>query len=234
MSFHHSPKIVSNGLVLCLDAANTKSYPGSGTTWSDLSGNGNTGTLTNGPTFNSGNNGSIVFDGVNDSIEVDHTTLLNPTLNMTISVWANLQALPTLSTDVAPLCGKGTSTSGQGGYDFRIDGPAVGSIYRINLVKYFIVDQHVNLPELFVDTWYNFTAVQSSNQVTYFVNGTSIGSFSNSSNYQTNTTNFGIGVDRISAFFLNGNIAFTSFYNRVLTSVEVLQNYNATKGRFGL
>ena len=69
MAFIHSPKLVTNGLVLCLDAANKLSYPGSGTTWYDLSGNANNGTLTNGPTFNSANSGSIVFDYIDDYIK---------------------------------------------------------------------------------------------------------------------------------------------------------------------
>ena len=69
MAFNFSPKIVTNGLVLALDAANTKSYPGSGTVWSDLTPNGNNGALTNGPTFNSANGGSIVFDGTNDYLQ---------------------------------------------------------------------------------------------------------------------------------------------------------------------
>ena len=70
MSLFHSPSLVTSGLVLCLDAGNPKSYPGSGTTWTDLSGRGNHGTLVNGPTFNSANGGSIVFDGSNDYVEL--------------------------------------------------------------------------------------------------------------------------------------------------------------------
>ena len=65
---YYGPRIVSNGLVLCLDAANKRSYPGTGTTWTDLSGNSNNGTLTNGPTFSAGNMGSILFDGTNDYV----------------------------------------------------------------------------------------------------------------------------------------------------------------------
>ena len=68
MGLAHSPSLVMNGLVLALDAANPKSYPGSGTTWTDLSGRGNTGTLTNGPTYSSANGGSLVFDGTNDYV----------------------------------------------------------------------------------------------------------------------------------------------------------------------
>ena len=68
MSTRYNPSIVRDNLVLYLDAANTKSYPGSGTTWKDISGKGNNGTLTNGPTFDSNNLGSIDFDGVNDHV----------------------------------------------------------------------------------------------------------------------------------------------------------------------
>ena len=68
MSLSHSPKIVTNGLVLCLDAADQKSYPGTGTTWFDRSGNGNNGTLIGGVGYNSTNAGIIVFDGINDNV----------------------------------------------------------------------------------------------------------------------------------------------------------------------
>jgi hypothetical protein len=68
MSYNNGPKIVSDGLVLCLDAGNNKSYPSSGTSWSDLSGNNNNGTLTNGPTFTGSFGGGVVFDGVDDTV----------------------------------------------------------------------------------------------------------------------------------------------------------------------
>ena len=79
MGFYRAPQIVTNGLVMYLDAANPKSYPTTGTAWYDRSGNGNTGTLTNGPTFNSGNNGSIVFDGIDDYVSLSSSpNLTNP------------------------------------------------------------------------------------------------------------------------------------------------------------
>ena len=86
MALAHSPRIVTDGLALCLDAGNTKSYSGSGTTWNDLSGNGNTGTLTNGPTYSSDNGGSIFFDGTNDYVSlVDN---LGDPQQFTIEFWA--------------------------------------------------------------------------------------------------------------------------------------------------
>ena len=87
MGVTYNPKIVTDGLVLALDAANVKSYPGSGTTWTDMSGNGNNVTLTNGPTFSSDNGGSIVFDGVNDTATLSNPSTLS---NYTLSLWINI------------------------------------------------------------------------------------------------------------------------------------------------
>ena len=94
MSTLQSGHIITDGLVIALDAANTKSYPGSGTTWSDLSGNSNNGTLTNGPTFNSRNGGSIVFDGVDDYVTLGTPSILNGVqLPLTICGWGNLSTV---------------------------------------------------------------------------------------------------------------------------------------------
>ena len=87
MASHSGPDIIEDGLVLALDAANTKSYGGSGTTWSDLSGNGNDGTLTNGPTFSSDNLGCIVFDGSDDRVDGVHNSELNLTNDLTVECW---------------------------------------------------------------------------------------------------------------------------------------------------
>ena len=87
MATDYNPSIVTDGLVLCLDAANTKSYPGSGTTWTDISGKGYDGTLTNGPTFSSDNLGCIVFDGSNDRVDGVHNSELNLTQDLTVECW---------------------------------------------------------------------------------------------------------------------------------------------------
>jgi hypothetical protein len=87
MGISYNPSIVTNGLVLALDAGNRKSYPGTGTTWTDLSGLGNTGTLINGPTYSSANGGSIVFDGANDYV-ITSTITNYKSLNM----WAYLDS----------------------------------------------------------------------------------------------------------------------------------------------
>ena len=89
MALSHSPSIITDSLILCLDAANTKSYPGSGATWTDLSGNGNNVTLTNGPTYSSVDGGSIVFDGTNDYADFFAPNLGTTT---TVEMWVKLGA----------------------------------------------------------------------------------------------------------------------------------------------
>jgi len=73
MATNYNPKITTDGLVLCLDAANPKSYPGSGTAWFDISGNSRNGTLTNSPTFSSSNQGYFSFDGTDDFVSITDT-----------------------------------------------------------------------------------------------------------------------------------------------------------------
>ena len=87
MAISRGPKIVTNGLVLALDAADRNSYLGSGTTWTDLRGNNNTGVLTNGPTFNASNRGSISFDGINQCVVVNSNASILPTTAYTKVAW---------------------------------------------------------------------------------------------------------------------------------------------------
>jgi hypothetical protein len=84
MALQHSPRIVTDGLVLCLDAANPKSYPGSGITWGDVSGQNHTGTLTFGPSYSVSNGGTISFDGSNDYVSTTFNTAL---ADFTICCW---------------------------------------------------------------------------------------------------------------------------------------------------
>jgi hypothetical protein len=222
LAIFYNPRTITDGLVLCLDAANPKSYPGSGTTWSDLSGNGNNGTLVNGVGYSGDNLGSLVFDGVDDYVEVPHNTILNPSLNMTLSSWVKITSF----TSFMSIFGKGTTSSGSGGFDFRIN-----SSTQLNLVKYFIIDQIITVPTLSTNIWYNISAVQSSTKVDYYINGVNVGFFSNSTAYQTNTASLRVGGDR-GAIYTPASISNVLYYNRALTASEIQQNYNATKSRY--
>ena len=98
MGIFRGPNIVRSGLVLALDAADKNSYPGTGTTWKDLSGNSYNGTLTNGPTFNSNNRGSIVFDGVDDQIDLGNLDIVGGATAATWEVWFKATSISQAST----------------------------------------------------------------------------------------------------------------------------------------
>jgi len=217
MAYFHSPRIVTDGLVLALDAANTKSYPGSGTTWFDRSGNGYNGTLTNGPTFNSSNLGSISFDGVNDYIEIAHN--LNTLSNYTIMFWAYRSAENRM-----PIASRvGTPFYWFGDNSWRYTHGGAGGEYYYS--------KPTSIP---LNTWGHYCVVYNGANVSIYRQGVYQGQQST-----TGTANFSDGL-RIGfwagggGYEWQGNIASVQMYSSALTAAEVLQNYNATKGRFGL
>ena len=225
MAISRGPKIVTNGLVLALDAADKNSYIGSGTTWKDLSGNGYTGTLTNGPTFSSANGGSIVFDGTNDYVSGTTSGLVSSVISM--DVWFNVNSSKTYSA----LMGSNVTEK----YEMLIkSGGAIEvSLSTLNYMQYNNI--------LSLNTWTNIvvTAV-SGTQWKMYKNGVYLGSPTSSvGTWQvsgTSISNFDLGRIRndVAPFAYSGNISTVKIYNRELSATEVLQNYNATKTRFGL
>ena len=90
--------IVTSGLILNLDAGNASSYPGTGTTWTDLSGNNNNGTLVNGVGYSSSNGGIMTFDGVNDFVNCGNSSTFNQTNALTLSTWVKINSLSSTNT----------------------------------------------------------------------------------------------------------------------------------------
>jgi len=222
MGTYGGPDIATDGLVLSLDAANKKSYPGSGTAWNDLSGNANTGTLTNGPVFDSGNVGNINFDGTNDYIALT-STITNSIY--TLDFWYKMGVNDG---------GYGYFTGVTGGKGLAISegGTAVGLSYG-NF--YYYNGGAVKLTQstlLAEGVWNKISAVidTSSNNIKIYLNGNIIVNQSVSS-MSTSVSEIGRYVPN-NINFLNGNMASYKIYNRELSAEEVLQNYNATKGRF--
>jgi hypothetical protein len=235
MSFNYSPKIVTNGLVLCLDAANTKSYISGSTTWNDLSKSQLTSTLTNGPTFNTGSGGSIVFDGVDD--RVSRTENINTGQNFTVDAWI----YPTLlgTTRRAVVASSYNSTS-QNGWLFSTAG------FNINNTFFFSIgiDNAYRVAianTLNLNQWVYISAVcqNGGGSINLYKNGieTSYATSLQSTNTLTYTNpQFNVGFRDVGGTTdpYTGNISVVQIYNRVLSAQEILQNYNATKGRFGL
>ena len=240
MAHFHSPRIVTNGLVLALDAGNTKSYPGSGTTWFDRSGNGNNGTLVNGPTFSSGNGGSLNFDGVNDVIVGPSSNDItgNGLQNMTLSVW-----LKFTTTSIGYVANIKRTNSASTLFGLNVNYNNAGSNLAGSMG--FLYRNNSNLDHIWIThadnynngVWHNLTAVIGPSTTNYlYINGNLKNSDGGGIESVTgNSGEFTLGsfANGIAPFFA-GNISNAVFYNKSLTAAEVLQNYNATKGRFGL
>ena len=226
MALHHSPRVVTDGLVLCLDAASRESYPGSGNVWRDLAGSNN-GALTNGPTFSNANAGSIVFDGVDDYVQC---TFANPFAE-TIIVWAR-SATTNWNT-----YGWVSSSRRQNGHIFHC---GLGSRY----MAHYILDSSANyygigsylVDDITIPHMYVMTTNGSNSHMTYLDNGILKNNFTTSITRTSSPTSVSwrLGEDDTLGRFGNGNIYSCLRYNRALSQSEIQQNYNATKGRYNL
>lgn len=213
-------KIVTDGLVLALNAADPNSYPGSGTTWRDMSGNNNNGTLTNGPTFNSGNGGSIVFDGTNDYISTSYVP--GNITAQTISCW-----ISKTNTQYSFILASATVYFGLEIYPTVIYANVQGT-------NYGQVSYNINGYQNIVLT-YDGSQTGNSNRLKVYLNGTLQSlTYSGTIPASVNIPGIVIGSRWWSARYSDGRIANMSMYNRALSSTEILQNYNAQKSRFGL
>ena len=222
MAINYNPRIVTDGLVLALDAGNTKSYPGSGTTWTDLSGNGNNGTLVNGPTYS---DGSIVFDGINDYVSlVDN---LGDPQQFSVSFWCYPTELNVNANNnfrrIFLTPGSSTNTTNvilieqSANISFRIPG---GSTDNFQASGFSGINQ-----------WGYVTCVYNQSHRQIYFNGV----------FKSQLAEAGVTVDFGSPQIVDpsfqifkGNIAIFKIYNRALTASEVQQNFNATRSRFGI
>ena len=211
--YNYTGGIVTDGLVLHLDAAKRDSYPGSGTTWYDISGNGNDGTLTNGPTYSGvAKDAAIEFDGVDDYIQ------LNQTITLTGEFTLNLFILPT-STNTKVLLGNN-------GIDYLQinNSSALGVFSSTQSITLNGYSWDISKPSMVTLTR------NSSNTIQTYKNGSSSVTGSLTGDFRIRQ----VGQRGNSIRFYQGSIYTTQIYNRALTASEISQNYNALKGRYGL
>jgi len=228
VQYNASP-MVTDGLVLALDAGNAKSYPGSGTSWSDLSGKGNNGTLTNGPTFDSGNVGSIVFDGTDDYVTTGTTlTDADELFADTGTAWSTSSWF-----NVDVISGADKSVTGRGGGNGSLATYVVyinNANLRVRLRGGTITNISTSIAS---NTWYNVVVTWDGTTANGYLNGEyyttiPVGTASNQTTY-----NFNIGATQSGLVdYFDGKISQTLVYNRALTAAEVTQNFNALRGRF--
>jgi hypothetical protein len=209
-----------------------------GTTWTDLSGNNNTGTLTNGPTYSSANGGSIVFDGTNDYVSVP-SYIQSPNTQLTLNLWTK----PNSTAQQTTLMSKwGSSSQSNFSWLLFLNWFASGTLYfLVGNASGNDYTRHSIPHNLSTSSYINYTITYNSGLVNMYMNGNLISS-SNSAytTLKAVTTPITIGadwdggsVDTLLRFY-NGNIATTQIYNRALSAAEVSQNFNATRSRYGI
>lgn len=226
------PYIVLDGLVVYLDAGITQSYSGSGTVWTNINGLGpkNNGTLVNGPTFSTDGGGSIVFDGVDDYVNCGSANQILSNTYFTMECWMkssdNGEGSGSQGTFIGTRVGRNASLARFGGS---------------NTAAFFwdtITEGNLNLNSntvVFNGEWHHIVGTFDNGLGSIYVDGEFKNSASSTSPIDLSATAFGIGVDpsNLTRTFY-GKVSIGRVYNRALSSSEILQNYNAQKGRFGL
>jgi hypothetical protein len=230
MGFYRGPNVVTNGLVLNLDAANTKSYVSGSTTWRDLSGNGNNGTLVNGPTFSSNYGGGIVFNGSNQYVTLGTYSNMGIT-NRTYNTWflvnttgASNRILTFPADDTStdtPAYTSGVTTIGTSA---GLGGPPYDG-YPSNYNNVFAFGNK---------QWINIQSTITGKTVLNYINGVFIASATSTGTVSTNPIGYIGRYNGNYGQYFSGTIASVSIYYRALSAAEVAQNYNAQKSRFNL
>jgi hypothetical protein len=221
------PDLVQNGLVLALDAADKNSYSGTGTSWFDLSGNSNNGTLTNGPTFSGANQGTFVFDGTDDNVQLGNASAFLPTSAITINCWAKTRVVQVYKKIFVTVT---VGTQSITGIYFSL-GP--GPYIYLGIITNNGTQYVGTYTDPSTSAFSNFCGTYDGANIRLYLNGTLL-----ATQAQTGTI-INTGIGRISGYdngaeIWDGNISTFSIYNRALSTSEILQNYNATKTRFGL
>lgn len=234
MSLGHGASVVRDGLVLHLDAANPKSYPGTGTVWTDLSGNGNNGTLLNGVGYSSVNKGSLTFDKSNDVVEVTNQIQFERTDPFTLSAF--FYSLDANNNQII-----NNENTSYRGYQFAI--PVSNQIYfnlRNTTTNRFQITTDSNTID--ANKWYyaavTYNGNSSASGANIYLNGElqnkNVVSDNLTDTTISNVTTY-IGYRRpITNGPFNGNIAAIQIYNKELTAQEIKQNFNALRGRYGI
>jgi hypothetical protein len=231
MAISHSPRIVRDGLVLALDAADRNSYPGTGTTWFDLSGNGYNGILTNGTSYSTSNSGIFVFDGSNDYVNFGDLDILSGAFS--VNTWFRGDNTQTgnyatiVSKDIGGSFGEFAMTSDSNNNYVRFGFNGSNGQHDVNNPSY---------TDIKANTWVNYCGTwDGSSNLKLYRNSTLIDSDSSATGTLTsNNSNLMIGDRTAADGYFGGDIGIVQIYTKELTSSEVLQNYNATKTRFGL
>jgi hypothetical protein len=220
---YYKGKIVTNGLVLALDAGNLISYSGNGTTWFDMTSSGNNGTLTNGPTWSSISGGTFSFDGVDDYVSLSSSPLPD---NFTYSIWVKRNGDGNQGT-------RGIVISNGSTYiDVGFNTKILFSLMLSGGSQNLIMSPDGTMVNTGV--WAHYAATYNRQQAKLYLNGVEVAS----SNYTLPSINdisqFSVGRYAGGSYNLNGNISNLQYYNRALSASEISQNFNTYRRRYGI
>jgi len=236
MSYFNSPKIATNGLILCVDSGNTKSYPGTGATWTDISRNSNTVTLTNTPTFSTANNGILTFSRTGVQYGETSTSLAN-TPNWTAEAWVKFTTVPSANSTVSALV-----TNIYNAVTFNLNFALTTSVDGVTFPGIYAAFfngnwRHTSPHVPSAGVWYQYCGTYDGASIKLYVNGTL---FSSTAYVGTAASGGAIRIARrwdstlTANNMIDGAIPIVRVYNRALAATEVLQNFNANKGRYNL
>jgi len=234
MAIVYNTSVVRDGLVLHLDAANVKSYPGTGTVWSDLSGNANNGTLINGVGYNSANGGSMVFDGVNDEVQIVASASLNIISEITLCGWIRFLSNPSTSGN-PNIIDKWNWPENQRSWFLGTEGGQLSARLSIDGTYNNSAGIFAGAPAL--NVWMYLCMTFKNRILNYYQNGILTQTASSISDPTFNNPNTSVLIGRAvgtGARWLNGNIPQVQIYNRALTAQEISQNFESTRGRYGI
>lgn len=232
MALQHSPSIVTNGLVLCMDAANPRSYPGTGTVWNDASGNTNNGTLINGVGYNSANLGTLVFDGVDDDVDCGNNSSINfGTDDFTVSVWFRRFSNATTNLRLlSKAAGGDSANAANAGFCFFGGNTTIN--FAINPTAARTIISAANFS---VNEWVNVVGlVERGVSMRTYKNSVQVATATAPAGSVSGTTSLFLGSNVGTGLYWAGEISNVSLYNRALSSDEITQNFNAYRGRYGL
>lgn len=219
MAVFSGAEIVDSGLVLHLDAANSKSYSGSGTTWYDLSGNNRSGTLFNGTSYNNSNNGNIVFDGVDDYVIVDNWGILTGNASYTYDLFF-IKRNDTNSNWISYGTGSTSSMNQVGVYN--------GTIGALNYSN----DTTISASLVSSNEWHSISVTHNGTTTTVFIDGEQVAQ--KNTTYTFGSSNLNIGRAAITGYHASISLSAVKIYNRALSVAELKQNFEATRGRYGI
>ena len=225
--------IITNGLIFNLDASNPLSYSGTGTTWMDLSGNGNNGTLVNGTSYSSINGGVMMLDGINDYVDLGDKDAFDGFGSYSLSAWVYINSFRTYNAIFHKWGGAGysyflgvwsSSIYAGENYSSATGGKSGG---------YGVVS---NTSSIQTGRWYNIVYTSTVSNISVYIDGVLDKSHANTwrgGNIINGASSLKLGTHIDGSEYTNCRIANSMIYNRELSASEVLQNFNSTKERFG-